>query len=55
MTENGSEKSWWFPKISDEFPKIDFQTLPKIEMSADVPKSFEHFRSYLEDENFSVL
>ena len=31
----------------------DFRTLPK--MSADVPKTFEHFRSYLKDDSFSVF
>ena len=40
---------------SDDFRRLseDFRTLPK--MSADVPKAFEHFRSYLKDSSFRVL
>ena len=43
------------PATSEDFRLLseDFRTLPK--MSADVPKTFEHFRSYLKEDNFSVL
>ena len=43
-------------KISDEFPKTSerFPNVAENWMSA-VPKTFEYFRSYLKDDNFSVL
>ena len=39
-----------FRRISE-----DFRTLPKIKCPQMFPKTFEHFRSYLKDDNFSVL
>ena len=43
------------PATSADFRRLseDFRTLPK--MSANVPKTFEHFQSYFRDDNFSVL
>ena len=43
------------PATSKDFRRLseDFRTLSK--MSAHISKTFEHFRSYLKDENFSVL
>ena len=42
---------------SGDFRRIseDFRTLPKIKCSQMFPKTFEHFRSYLKDDTFSVL
>ena len=40
-----TSEDFWFSK--------HFRTLPKV--SADVPKTFEHFRSYWEDDNCSML
>ena len=41
-----------FPETSLRLSE-DFRTLPK--MSADIPKAFEHFWSYLKDNSFRVL
>ena len=45
------------PATSEDFGRIseDFRTLPKIKCPQMFPKTFEHFRSYLKDDNFSVL
>ena len=45
------------PATSEDFRRIseDFRTLPKIKCPQMFPKTFEHFRSYLKDDNFSVL
>ena len=40
-------------KIFDNFE--DFRTLPKIKCPQMFSKTFEHFRSYLKDDTFSVL
>ena len=39
-----------FRRISE-----DIRTLPRIECPQMFPKAFEHFRSYLKDDTFSVL
>ena len=41
-----SKDFWWFSE--------DFWTLPKVSKE-EVPLSFEHFRSYLKDDNVSVF
>ena len=45
------------PATSEDFWRIseDFRTLPKIKCPQMFPKTFEHFRSYLKDDTFSVL
>ena len=45
------------PATSEDFRRIseDFRTLPKIKCPQMFPKTFEHFRSYLKDDNSSVL
>ena len=45
------------PATSKDFRRIseDFRTLPKIKCPQMFPKTFEHFRSYLTDDIFSVL
>ena len=42
------------PKISDEFPKTS-ERCWKLNVRRLFPKTFEHFRSYLKDDTFSVL
>ena len=48
------ETSRRLPKISDEFPKT-FERCRKLNVRRLFPKTFEHFRSYLKDDTFSVL
>ena len=45
------------PATSEDFRRIseDFRTFPKIKCPQMFPKTFEHFRSYLKDDSFSVL
>ena len=45
------------PATSEDFRRIteDFRTLPKIKCPQMFQKTFEHFRSYLKDDTFSVL
>ena len=45
------------PATSEDFRRIseDFRTLFKIKCPQTFAKTFEHFRSYLKDDNFSVL
>ena len=45
------------PATSGDFRQIseDFRTLPKIKCPQMFPKTFEHFRSYLKDDTFSLL
>ena len=49
-----SETSRRLPKISDEFPKTS-ERCRKLNVRRLFPKTFEHFRSYLKDDTFSVL
>ena len=48
------ETSRRLPKISDEFPKTS-ERCRKLNVRRLFPKTFEHFRSYLKDDTFSVL
>ena len=45
------------PATSEDFRRIseDFRTLPKSNVPRLSPKTFEHSRSYLKDDTFSVL
>ena len=48
------ETSRRLPKISDEFPKTS-ERCWKLSVRRLFPKTFEHFRSHLKDDTFSVL
>ena len=48
------ETSGRLPKISDVFPKTS-ERRRKLNVRRLFPKTFEHFRSYLKDDTFSVL
>ena len=48
------ETSRRLPKISDVFPKTS-ERCRKLNVRRLFPKTFEHFRSYLKDDTFSVL
>ena len=48
------ETSRRVPKISDESPKTS-DRCRKLNVRRLFPKTFEHFRSYLKDDTFSVL
>ena len=48
------ETSRRLPKVSDEFPKTS-DRCRKLNVRWLFPKTFEHFRSYLKDDTFSVL
>ena len=48
------ETSRPLPKISNEFPKTS-KRCRKLNVCRLFPKTFEHFRSYLKDDTFSVL
>ena len=48
------ETSRPIPKISNEFPKTS-ERCRKLNVCRLFPKTFEHFRSYLKDDTFSVL
>ena len=49
-----SETSRRLPKVSEEFPKTS-ERCRKLNVRRLFPKTFEHFRSYLKDDTFSVL